>query len=73
VEKYCRAGQATDDNIIRPRKDGICMPDDYSTFIDTHSEHVILNAFLLQQWLCEHNSVLLHTYVASVVQCGVTV
>jgi hypothetical protein len=26
VEKYGRARQATDDNIIQRRKDGICMP-----------------------------------------------
>jgi len=27
VEKYGTAGEATDDNTVRRRKDGICMPD----------------------------------------------
>jgi hypothetical protein len=42
VEKYCRVGQATDDNMARAR----CM-------LDTHSGCVILIAFPLQQWLHE--------------------
>ena len=32
---------------------------------DTHSEYVIFIAFLQQQWLCKHTSVLCYTYVAS--------
>ena len=41
VEKYCRAGQATDAH---------CMLDKAT---NTHSEYVILVAFPPQQWLHE--------------------
>jgi hypothetical protein len=34
---------------------------------DTHSEYVILSAFLMQQWLNERGSMLRHTYLASLV------
>ena len=34
---------------------------------DTHSEYVIFIAFLKQQWLCKHTSVLCYTYVACLV------
>jgi len=54
VEKYCKAGQATDDygpcalnaRYLRPH-----------THTHTHTEYVILIAFLLQQWLQERASV----------------
>ena len=51
VEKYCRAGWAIDDNLahaayLRPH---------------THSEYVILIAFLLQQWL--HKCVSMISYM----------
>jgi len=53
LEKYCGAGQARDDNIIR------CML--FAWWInkatETHSEYVILIAFPLQHWLHEHVSV----------------
>jgi hypothetical protein len=51
-QKYCRAGQATDDNW--------CML--IACWIpkatNTHSEYVILIAFPLQQWLHERASML---------------
>jgi hypothetical protein len=31
---------------------------------DIHSQYVILNAFPLQQWLCERSSILRYTYIA---------
>jgi len=34
---------------------------------DIHSEYVIFIAFLQQQWLCKHTSVLCYTYGASLV------
>ena len=34
---------------------------------NTHSEYVILIAFLLQQWLHEHASMLRYTYIACLV------
>jgi hypothetical protein len=37
---------------------------------DTHSEHVILVAFPLQQWLQECASVLRYTYLACIVGCN---
>jgi len=48
VEKYCRAGQATDDNMAHAH----CMLDTLG-YQYTHSGCVILTAFLLQQWLHE--------------------
>ena len=57
VEKYGRARQATYDNIIQ------CMR--FACWItratDTHSEYVILLAFVHQQW-CEHTW-MLHVYI----------
>jgi hypothetical protein len=37
AEKYGRARQATDDNIIRRRKVGICIVDKQGKNTDTHS------------------------------------
>jgi len=45
VGKYCRAGQATDDNMAPAH----CMLDTKCT--NANSEYVILIAFPLQQWL----------------------
>jgi len=42
MKKYCRAGQATDDNMAHVH----CI-------LDTHSEYIILIASPRQQWL--HN------------------
>jgi hypothetical protein len=48
VEKYCRAGQATDDNMAHSR----CMLDTQG-YKHTHSGSVILIASAQQQWLNE--------------------
>jgi hypothetical protein len=58
VEKYGRARQATDDNMIH-RMRFACR---ITKATDTHSEDVILIAFTRQQWLHERASVLRHTY-----------
>ena len=63
VERYCIAGHATDDNIIR-RMRFACLR---IKATDTHSEYVILLAFPLQQWLHESASTLRYTYVACLV------
>jgi hypothetical protein len=47
VEKYCKAGQATDDNITRRVRFAFWIP----TATDTHSEYVIPIAFPQQQLL----------------------
>jgi hypothetical protein len=60
VEKYGRARQDTDDNIIRRMRFACWI----SKATDTHSENVIRIAFPLQQWLRERASVLLYTYSA---------
>ena len=52
VEKYCRTEQATDDKM--------------NALTDTHSECVILFAFLVQQ-LHERPSILRYTYIACLV------
>jgi hypothetical protein len=54
VEKYCTAGQATDDNIIWR----MCIACWVPKATDTHSEYVILIAFPRQQWLRERSSLL---------------
>ena len=54
MEKYCRAGQATDDNITWR----MCIACWIPNATDTHSEYVILIAFPRQQWLRERSSLL---------------
>jgi hypothetical protein len=65
VEKYGRARQATDDNIIR-RMRFVCW---INKATDTHSEYVILirNALPRQKWLSESASVLRYTHIACLV------
>ena len=63
MEKYGRAGQATDYNIIR-RMRFACL---ITKATDTNLEYVILTAFLLQQWLCERASRLRNTFIACLV------
>ena len=62
-EKYCRAGQATDDDIIRRMRTVSWIP----MAADTSSEYVIRIAFPLQQWLHERAYVLRNTYTACLV------
>ena len=59
VEKYCRAGQTTDDSMEHAH----CMLNNLSyrhtnTHTHTHSQYVILFSFPLQQWLQELTSML---------------
>jgi hypothetical protein len=54
VEKCCRAGQATDNNITRRMRIACWITE----ATNTHSEYVILMAFPRQQWLRERASVL---------------
>jgi hypothetical protein len=58
VEGYCRAGQATDDNIIERRRVALWL----SKTTNTYSEYVILIAFPLHQSLHEHASVIRYTH-----------
>jgi hypothetical protein len=60
VEKYGRARQATDDNIIRRMRFACWI----TKATDTHSEYVILIAFRRQQWLRERASFLRYTDIA---------
>ena len=62
MEKYWRAGQATDDNMTHAH----CMlgTQDYK---HTHTEYVIFIAFPLRQWFHESATLLHYTYVARVV------
>jgi hypothetical protein len=62
VEKYCKAGQATDGNMAHAH----CMLDNKG-FRYTHSEYVIFTAFPLQQLLHESASVLQYTHIACLV------
>ena len=54
VDKYGRAIQAPDDNIIRPMRTACWIP----KATNTHSEYVILIAFPRQQWSRERVSYL---------------
>ena len=59
VKKYCRAGQATEDDIIRRMR----FVYGITKATNTHSEYVILLAFPWQQWLHERASILLYTFI----------
>jgi hypothetical protein len=59
VGKYGRAGQATDDNIIRHMHFACRI----TKATDTHSEYVIHIAFPQQQWLRERPPVLSYAYI----------
>jgi hypothetical protein len=61
VEKYGRARQATDGNIIRRMRFACWV----TKATDTHSEYVILTVFQRQPWLLERASVLnVYVYIA---------
>jgi hypothetical protein len=60
VEKYGKAGQATDDNIIRRMR----FVGWITKATDTHSEYVILITFPGQQWLRERAGMLLYKSIA---------
>jgi hypothetical protein len=64
VRKYCTAGQATDDKIIR-RVLVVCW---ITKATDTNSEYVIIIAFPWQQWLRECASILRYTCIVSLVR-----
>ena len=54
MERYGRAGLATDDSIIRRMRVTCCIIKD----TDTHPEYVTLIAYQQQQWLRERLSML---------------
>ena len=54
MEKCAKAGQTIDDNIIRNMRFAFWM----TKATETHSEYVMLIAFLLQYWLYERSSML---------------
>jgi hypothetical protein len=60
VEKYCQAGQSTDEN-IKCQMRIACL---ITKATSTHLEYVIFIAFLLQQWLQERASMLCYMYIA---------
>jgi hypothetical protein len=70
VEKYRRAGQATNDNMAHPHY----MLDTYGyrhththTQTHTHTEYALIIAFRLLQWLHERASMLHYTYIDCIV------
>jgi hypothetical protein len=60
MKKYCRAGQATDDNMARLH----CILD---TFKNTHLDCIILIAFPLEQWLHKCSPLLSCMYLVCLV------
>jgi hypothetical protein len=63
VEKYGRARQATDDNIIRRMRFECCI----TKATDTHSEYEMFIVFPRQKWLRERAAILRYTYITSLV------
>jgi hypothetical protein len=63
VEKYHKAEQATDENIIQHMHFACWI----TTATDTHSEYVVLIAFPQQQWLHERTSMQRFMYTACLV------
>ena len=59
MEKYCAADQARDDNIMWRMSAARRLP----KATNTHSECVIITAFILQQWLNERSSKSRYTYI----------
>ena len=59
MEKFGRAGQVRDDNMIGRMNTACCL----TNATNTLSEHEIFFAFPLQQWLRERASVLRYTCV----------
>jgi hypothetical protein len=59
VEKYCRAGQATDDHEIRHVRFAFRL----TTGTNTHLEYVIRIPFPQQKWLHERASILHFTFI----------
>ena len=64
-----RTGQAADDMVVRCMRIARCILKATNTHIytHTHTQYVILIAFLLLQWLHERDSVLRHAYIACLV------
>jgi hypothetical protein len=60
LEKYCTAGQATDDNIIRRMRFAWWI----NKATEAHTKYVILIAFRVQYWLHERASMLRYMYIA---------
>jgi hypothetical protein len=63
MEKYCTAGQPTDDNIPRRMRVAWRVP----KAIHTHSKYVILISLPLQQWLHERALVVRYTYITCLI------
>ena len=62
-KKYCRAGQATDDNMIGRMRTACRIP----KATNTYSEYVMLIAFSLQLWLHQRDSMLSYTYIVCLI------
>ena len=62
VEQHGTEKQAIADNVIRSMRFACWL-----TWLQTHSEYIILIAFPRQQWLRERSSMLPYTYIACLV------
>ena len=61
MQKYCRAGNASDKNY------GACSLHAEYVSLQTHTRYVMHIAFPLQQWLHKSASILRYTYIACLV------
>jgi len=64
VEKYCRAGEATDDSIIRHMRIARYIP----KATHTHSEYVILNCFSAATMAIRQRLNVTDTYITFIVK-----
>ena len=71
MEKYCKAGQATDDSITTAH--ALCMLDNYGYERIVRIIDIILIAFPWQQWLREFNVVLYVPCLSCIVEGCFTV
>jgi hypothetical protein len=60
VERYCRSGKATEDNITRRMHIACWIPKD----ANTDAEYVKQIVLPMRQWCHERSSVLRYTYIA---------
>jgi hypothetical protein len=72
IKKYGTDRQATDDNLLRRRKDVGFLTDRHSRDIGKHSQQLRSNAFPRQQWLRKMCLMLRYTYVACLVMINKT-
>jgi hypothetical protein len=76
MEKYCGAGQATDDNMAHAHHYTRLQKHIHNKYLVINVKNsycIISTAFPLQQWLRECSSMLRYTYIAGLIVLGLAV